>query len=46
MPEEVSVTFGPEVALSDDVLGRSLYERFYSVCSNYVRENRSPFVCV
>ena len=39
MPEEVSVTFDPEVDLSDDAVGRSRYERFYSVRSNYAREN-------
>ena len=41
MPEEVSVTFDPEVDLSDDAVGRSRYERFYSVRSNYARENLS-----
>ena len=41
MPEEVSVTFDPEVDLSDDAVGRSRYERFYSVGSSYVRENLS-----
>ena len=39
MPEEVCVTFDPEVDLSDNASGRSCYERFYSVHSNYVREN-------
>ena len=39
MPEEVSVTFDPEVDLNDDAVGRSRYERFYSVRSNYAREN-------
>ena len=42
MPEEVSVTFDPEEDLNvDDADGRSRYERFYSVCSNYARENVS-----
>ena len=39
--EEISVTFDPEVDLNDDAVGRSLYERFYSVGSNYLRENLS-----
>ena len=39
--EELSVTFDPEVDLSDDAVGRSRYERFYSVRSNYARENLS-----
>ena len=34
VPEEGSVTFDPEVDLSDDALGRSRYERVYSVHSN------------
>ena len=34
VPEEVSVTFDPEVDLNDDAVGRSRYERFYSVRSN------------
>ena len=38
--EEVSVTFDPEVDLNDDAFGRSAY-KFYSVRSNYVRENLS-----
>ena len=38
MPEEISVTFDPEVDLNDDAVGRSRYERFYSVRSNYARE--------
>ena len=38
MPEEVSVTFDPEVDVSDDVVGRSRYERFYSISSNYTRK--------
>ena len=37
VPEEVSVSFDPEIDLSDDAVGRSCYEQFYSVCSNYVR---------
>ena len=41
VPEEVSVTFDPEVDLNDDAVGRSRYERFYSVRSNYARENLS-----
>ena len=39
MPEEVSVTFDPEIDLGDDAVGRSRYERFYSVRSNYEWEN-------
>ena len=39
MPEEVSVTFDPEVDLSDNASGRSRYECFYSVHSNYAGEN-------
>ena len=41
VPEEVSGTFDPEVDLNDDAVGRSRYERFYSVRSNYARENLS-----
>ena len=41
VPEEVSVSFDPEVDLNDDAIGRSRYERFYSVRSNYARENLS-----
>ena len=42
VPEEVSVTFNPEVDdLNDDAVRRSHYEWFYSVRSNYVRENLS-----
>ena len=37
VPEEVSVSFDPEIDLSDDAVGRSCYEQFYSVRSNYVR---------
>ena len=29
VPEEVSVTFDPEVDLNDDLVGRSRYGRFY-----------------
>ena len=41
VPEEVTVElhFDTEVDLCDDAVGRSLYERFYSVRSNYAREN-------
>ena len=41
MPEEVTVElhFDTEVDLCDDAVGRSRYERFYSVRSNYAREN-------
>ena len=39
--EEVSVTFDPEVDLNDDAVDRSRYEWFYSVRSNYTRENLS-----
>ena len=35
--KEVSVTFDPEVDLSDDAIGRSRYEWFYSVRSNYAK---------
>ena len=41
MPEEISVTFDPEVDLNDYAVGRSRYEWFNSVCSNYARENLS-----
>ena len=41
VPEEESVTFDPEVDLNDDAVGRSRYEWFYSVRSNYARENLS-----
>ena len=41
MPEEISVTFDPELDLNDDAVGRSRYEKFYSVRSNYSRENLS-----
>ena len=34
VPEEVSVTFDPEIDLDDDAIGISRYERFYSVRSN------------
>ena len=33
VPEEVSVTFDPELDLNDDAVDRSPYERFYSVPS-------------
>ena len=33
MPEEVSVTFDPEIDLDDDAVGRCRYEWFYSVRS-------------
>ena len=39
LPEEVRVTFDPEIDLDDDTVGRSRYERFYSVRSNYTKEN-------
>ena len=41
VPEEVSVTFDPEVDFFDDAFGGSRYEWFYFVCSNYARENIS-----
>ena len=41
MPEEVSVTFDPEVDLSDDAFGRSPYEQFYTVRRNYARLSKS-----
>ena len=42
VPEEVSVTFDPEIELDNDTVGRTRYERFYSVRSNlYARENVS-----
>ena len=41
MSEEVSLSFGPEVVLSDDGVGRSRYEGFYDVHVNYTRENRT-----
>ena len=41
VPEEISVTSDPEVDFSDDAVGRSRYERFHSVRSNYARENLS-----
>ena len=34
LPEKVSGTFDQEVDLNDDALGRSRYERFYSVRNN------------
>ena len=36
VPEEKSVTFEQEVDLNDDAVGRSRYERFYSVRSNLI----------
>ena len=45
LPEKVSATFDPEVDLNDDAVGRSRYERFYCVRSNYARENRSLRRC-
>ena len=41
VPEEVSVTFDPEVHSNDDAVGRCRYERFYCVRSNYAGENLS-----
>ena len=42
VPEGVSISFDPEVDLNDDaILGRSRYERFYSVRSNYARAGKS-----
>ena len=41
VPQEISVTFHPEVDLNDDATGRSRYERFYSVRNNYARKNLS-----
>ena len=38
MPEEVSGTSDPEVDLTDDAVGRSRHERFYSVRSPIMRE--------
>ena len=40
MPEKVSVTFDPKVDVNDDAVGRSRYERLYSVCTSviYARE--------
>ena len=43
--EEISVNFDPEVDLNDDSVGRSRYERFYSVRSNCARENQSLRKC-
>ena len=37
VPEEVSITFDPEVNLIDAAIGRSRYEQFYSVRSNYTK---------
>ena len=41
VPDEISVLFDPEVDLNDDAIGRSRYEGFYSVRSNYARGNIS-----
>ena len=41
VPEEISVTFDPKVDLNGDAVGRSRYERFYSVRINYARESLS-----
>ena len=41
VPEEISVPFDPEVDLNDDAVGRSRYERFYSVRSSYASEDIS-----
>ena len=38
VPEEVSGTFDPEVDLNDDAVGRSRYERFYSVHSPIMQQ--------
>ena len=40
MPEEVSVTFDPEIDLDDDAVGRCRYEWFYSVRSKQPREKQ------
>ena len=34
VPEEISVTFGPKINLDDNTVGRSHYERVFSVRSN------------
>ena len=39
VPEEVSVSFDPEVDLNDDAIGRSRHERFYSVRSPIMEKN-------
>ena len=36
VPEEKSVSFEQEVDLNDDAVGKSRYERFYSVRSNLI----------
>ena len=41
LPEEISVTFDPEVDINDDAVSRSRYEQFYSVRSNYARSKSS-----
>ena len=38
VPEEVSVTFDPEVDLNDDAVGRSRYQQVYSVRNTNMRE--------
>ena len=38
VPEEVSGTFDSKVDLNDDAVGRSCYERFYSVRSPIMRQ--------
>ena len=45
MPDEILAPFDPEVDLKDDAVGGSRYERFYSVGSNYARENLSLRRC-
>ena len=35
------VTFDPEVDFNNDAFGRSHYERFYPICSNYAGEKLS-----
>ena len=41
VPEEISVSFDPEVDLNDDAVGRSRYERFYSFRSDLICERKS-----
>ena len=38
VPQEVSGTFDPEVDFNDDAVGRSRYERFYSVRTTIMRQ--------
>ena len=40
VPEEVSITFNPEIDLDDDTVGRSHYERFYSVLFAVIRREK------